>query len=87
MNALRIVRSELSQQLSQTSALCRDRQAVSKALAFTRFHHSAIMQERATFSNDFFFRQMFDDVSCTYTYLLGDVNSKEAILIDPGRVP
>lgn len=36
-----------------------------------------------TFSPDFFFRQMFDRDSCTYTYLLADVNSKEAILIDP----
>ena len=27
--------------------------------------------------------QMFDRDSCTYTYLLADVNSKEAILIDP----
>ena len=26
---------------------------------------------------------MFDRDSCTYTYLLADVNSKEAILIDP----
>lgn len=42
------------------------------------------MQERALFTNDFFFRQLFDDVSCTYTYLLGDVESKEAVLIDPG---
>lgn len=42
------------------------------------------MQERIQFSSDFFFRQLFDDVSCTYTYLLADVESKEAILIDPG---
>ena len=27
--------------------------------------------------------QMFDRDSCTYTYLLADVNAKEAILIDP----
>ena len=26
---------------------------------------------------------MFDRDSCTYTYLLADVNTKEAILIDP----
>ena len=29
------------------------------------------------------FRQLFEPVSCTYTYLLGCVKSKEAILIDP----
>jgi hypothetical protein len=44
------------------------------------------MQARAVFTNDFFFRQLFDDVSCTYTYLLGDVESKEAVLIDPGLI-
>lgn len=42
------------------------------------------MQERSQFTTDFFFRQLFDDVSCTYSYLLGDVRSKEAVLIDPG---
>lgn len=42
------------------------------------------MKERIPFSSDFFFRQLFDDVSGTYTYLLGDVESKDAILIDPG---
>lgn len=29
------------------------------------------------------FRQLFDCTSCTYTYLLGDVLSRSAILIDP----
>jgi sulfur dioxygenase len=29
------------------------------------------------------FRQLYDDVSSTYTYLLADENSREAILIDP----
>jgi sulfur dioxygenase len=29
------------------------------------------------------FRQLFDPVSSTYTYLLGDEESKEAVLIDP----
>uniref|UniRef100_A0A9L0KIR7 ETHE1 persulfide dioxygenase n=1 Tax=Equus asinus TaxID=9793 RepID=A0A9L0KIR7_EQUAS len=28
-------------------------------------------------------RQMFEPKSCTYTYLLGDRESREAILIDP----
>lgn len=27
--------------------------------------------------------QLFDTVSSTYTYLLGDVSTKEAVLIDP----
>ena len=29
------------------------------------------------------FRQLFDAPSSTYTYLLGDSRSKEALLIDP----
>ncbi|KAM3921168.1 persulfide dioxygenase ETHE1, mitochondrial [Leptodactylus fuscus] len=29
------------------------------------------------------FRQLFEPVSCTYTYLLADPDSKEAVLIDP----
>ena len=31
------------------------------------------------------FRQLFDRESCTYTYLLADEQSREAILIDPVR--
>lgn len=30
-----------------------------------------------------FFEQFFDSTSSTYTYLLADLNTKEAILIDP----
>lgn len=33
--------------------------------------------------SSFFFRQLFDSTSYTYTYLLADKNTKEAILIDP----
>lgn len=33
--------------------------------------------------SNFFFRQLFDPVSCTYTYLLGDTQTSEAVLIDP----
>ena len=29
------------------------------------------------------FRQLFESRSCTYTYLLGDSNTGEAVLIDP----
>jgi sulfur dioxygenase len=34
-------------------------------------------------STPLIFRQMFDKKSSTYTYLLGDVPSGEAVLIDP----
>jgi len=34
-------------------------------------------------SPNFFFRQLFDRDSCTYTYILADTDTKEAILIDP----
>ncbi|XP_045468662.1 persulfide dioxygenase ETHE1, mitochondrial [Harmonia axyridis] len=33
--------------------------------------------------NRLIFRQLLDSVSCTYTYLLGDFEKKECILIDP----
>lgn len=34
-------------------------------------------------SNRLVFRQLFDRESCTYTYLLGDPETQEAVLIDP----
>lgn len=34
-------------------------------------------------NNSDLFVQFFDPVSSTYTYLLADINDKEAILIDP----
>nr|CAH0103011.1 unnamed protein product [Daphnia galeata] len=39
--------------------------------------------ERQPHSEDFFLRQLFDRESCTYTYLLADAYSKDAVLIDP----
>lgn len=47
------------------------------------FPLSSNMSSLIPFSSDFLFRQMFDPTSCTYTYLLADTESKEAILIDP----
>ncbi|XP_031830978.1 persulfide dioxygenase ETHE1, mitochondrial [Nomia melanderi] len=43
----------------------------------------AALTEAIPFSKDFLFRQLFDPVSSTYTYLLADINDKTAILIDP----
>ncbi|XP_059621479.1 persulfide dioxygenase ETHE1, mitochondrial [Phlebotomus argentipes] len=43
----------------------------------------SIMNSRITFTEDFFFRQLFDHQSSTYTYMLADLGSKEAVLIDP----
>merc|ERR1712002_130629 len=34
-------------------------------------------------TSNYMFRQLFDRESCTYTYLLADSVSKEAVLIDP----
>ncbi|XP_071441184.1 persulfide dioxygenase ETHE1, mitochondrial isoform X3 [Hetaerina americana] len=42
-----------------------------------------MVTETTSFSPNFFFRQLFDRESCTYTYLLADVQSKEALIIDP----
>ncbi|XP_058448292.1 persulfide dioxygenase ETHE1, mitochondrial isoform X2 [Malaya genurostris] len=61
-----------------------------KPSAVVQFTQSAVnlrnvrmLQERKPFTSDFFLRQLFDEKSWTYTYLLGDVTSKEAVLIDP----
>ena len=32
---------------------------------------------------NYFMRQLFDRDSCTYTYLLADISTKDALLIDP----
>ncbi|KFB35519.1 AGAP003337-PA-like protein [Anopheles sinensis] len=42
-----------------------------------------MLDQRKTFSADFFFRQLMDEQSHTYTYLLADITTKEAVLIDP----
>jgi sulfur dioxygenase len=42
-----------------------------------------MLGQRIPFSNDFFFRQLFDTASSTYTYLLADITTKEAVIIDP----
>jgi sulfur dioxygenase len=41
------------------------------------------MLDRVQYTNDFYFRQLFDEKSWTYSYLLADKNSKEAVIIDP----
>ena len=50
----------------------------------TRFYCVA-MNQRVQFSSDFFFRQLFDEKSWTYSYILADLESKEAVIIDPGE--
>jgi hypothetical protein len=47
---------------------------------------STMLNERIPFSRDFFFRQLFDDKSWTFTYLLADTKTFEAVLIDPGEI-
>ncbi|XP_038163084.1 persulfide dioxygenase ETHE1, mitochondrial-like [Cyprinodon tularosa] len=51
---------------------------VSSAAANGRFYCS-----RAAKTEGLLFRQLFEVESCTYTYLLADTNTKEAIIIDP----
>ncbi|EDW32529.1 GL10395 [Drosophila persimilis] len=41
------------------------------------------LPERKPFSPDFFFRQLFDGESSTYSYLLADLKTGEAVIIDP----
>ncbi|KAF5282065.1 hypothetical protein FQA39_LY00589 [Lamprigera yunnana] len=44
---------------------------------------STKMPEQIPLSKDFIFRQLFDTTSSTYSYLLADVTTREAVLIDP----
>lgn len=53
------------------------------AQSSSKLRNVTMLAERKPFSADFFFRQLFDDNSWTYSYLLADINSKEAVLIDP----
>ncbi|XP_017795427.1 PREDICTED: persulfide dioxygenase ETHE1, mitochondrial [Habropoda laboriosa] len=52
-------------------------------LIIARYCKNTTLTEPIPFSKDFLFRQMFDPVSCTYTYLLADITGKTAVLIDP----
>uniref|UniRef100_A0A182JJL5 Persulfide dioxygenase ETHE1, mitochondrial n=1 Tax=Anopheles atroparvus TaxID=41427 RepID=A0A182JJL5_ANOAO len=61
-----------------------------KPTTSSSFHQSVVLaqcvkmlDQRKTFSPDFFFRQLFDEQSHTYSYLLADITTKEAVLIDP----
>ena len=42
-----------------------------------------VVLDRLTHKSPLFFRQLFESTSSTYTYLLADSVSKEALLIDP----
>lgn len=85
MNTFMTLRNSLKQQAKQLTMPQLILNGVSRQkLQQLRFHHSIIMQARIPMTSDFFFRQLFDDVSSTYSYLLADIESKEAVLIDPG---
>ncbi|XP_043466937.1 persulfide dioxygenase ETHE1, mitochondrial [Leptopilina heterotoma] len=68
--------------------LCKEQRKLSPFIykhrtLFSRSYSSQTMEESIPFTKDFLFRQHFDPYSSTYTYLLADSNSKEAIIIDP----
>ncbi|XP_022228200.1 persulfide dioxygenase ETHE1, mitochondrial-like [Drosophila obscura] len=46
-------------------------------------NNSSSLPERQPFTSDFFFRQLFDGESSTYSYLLADLKTGEAVIIDP----
>merc|ERR1712106_392738 len=64
-----------------TSMLCLARPV--RALALYQRHHLATIKQMSTMSNTWVFITYFSCRSCTYTYLLADTVSKEAVLIDP----
>ncbi|KAK2578355.1 hypothetical protein KPH14_002627 [Odynerus spinipes] len=73
-----ILLNRLSQLLTFTGQLFRN----GRSLIGNR-HRGGALTLHIPFSKDFLFRQLFDPVSSTYTYLLADIINKEAILIDP----
>ncbi|XP_076869310.1 persulfide dioxygenase ETHE1, mitochondrial isoform X2 [Brachyhypopomus gauderio] len=52
-------------------------------VAAPRFHSGARLQCARMGSTGLLFRQLFESESSTYTYLLADAETKEAVLIDP----
>ncbi|XP_043261479.1 persulfide dioxygenase ETHE1, mitochondrial isoform X2 [Colletes gigas] len=61
---------------------CRERKA---HIIVTKMNHTMSwrLPDEIPFSKDFLFRQLFDRESCTYTYLLADINNQTAVIIDP----
>lgn len=61
------------------------RSEVLRSIIKVRFYSSA-MTAKVQSDPDFLFRQLFDEKSWTYSYVLADLESKEAVIIDPGEV-
>lgn len=85
MNGAMLARRCLTTLVSRPVLLSKERQEIFRNLNQKRFCAFLPMLNRIQFSQDFFFRQMFDEKSWTYSYLLADVNTKEAVIIDPGE--
>ncbi|KAI7692800.1 hypothetical protein SSS_00842, partial [Sarcoptes scabiei] len=50
-----------------------------------RFRNDSSIMIASQLLDKIIFRQLFDRISCTYTYLLACKSSKNAVLIDPVR--
>ncbi|XP_011192725.1 persulfide dioxygenase ETHE1, mitochondrial [Zeugodacus cucurbitae] len=79
LSMLTAFRQTLLQQVQNTSV------TTPLLLQQYRLKHSdsSKMVSPAPFTKDFFFRQLFDEGTWTYTYLLADLNTREAVIIDP----
>ncbi|XP_017488541.1 PREDICTED: persulfide dioxygenase ETHE1, mitochondrial-like, partial [Rhagoletis zephyria] len=80
LSAFSAFRQTLVQQVQNTNG-----GGASLLLQQYRLKHSGSnrMVSPAPFTKDFFFRQLFDEATWTYSYLLADLNTKEAVIIDP----
>lgn len=70
--------------------MCETLKRIPLILSRTLPYHMISLRKQSTsgilenaFSNGFLFRQLFDNSSSTYTYILADKLSKESIIIDP----
>lgn len=86
MSGATIVKRMLNTLVSRSTVLSQSRQEVFNNLNQKRLCAFLPMLNRIQFSNDFFFRQLFDEKSWTYSYLMADTNTKEAVIIDPGEL-
>lgn len=79
LSTLAAVRQTLLQQVEKSKVT----PLLLQAYRLKHSNTNSKMVSPAPFTSDFFFRQLFDESTWTYTYLLADLNTKEAVIIDP----
>lgn len=84
MNGLMIAKRSLASLLSRSQKLFGERQIHFNQVNEDIWYRA--MHERIPLSQGFLFRQLFDEKSWTYSYLLACSDTQEAVIIDPGKI-